>query len=311
MNRSGVMWSIKELIETLTKRQMNEFDANFVVTGKRGEGKSTLIHKMFLRFANFNQWKHQVYARDDVIALMKEQTYGLCWDDEAINSGYKRDFQSKGQQELIKIVTAYRDNFNIYASAIPFFYSLDKDMRDLVFMHIHIIERGLAVIFLQLEDSIHQQDTWDTKNNQRLEDRWQKKIQENPNFRIPYHRLSTFAGYLIFGKLTPKQEKKYKEIKKTKRAEAFKSVDEQRKDKEVTFLDKVYNRLMSGQLTRESLIQICLLEGKKYTSISAKLNEKLKNEGISDKSVRNYLKDDKIYVDKDVVDKVTSKWDFD
>src|SRR4030042_2467296 len=128
---------------------------------------STIISKIFNSFKKegFNQRKHQVYARKDVINLLACQQFGYCWDDEAINSGYKRDFQNKGQKDLIKIITNYRDNHNIYASALPFFYSLDKDLRDLIFLHLHVIERGVAVLFLPLSDQIHTQDQWDTKNN--------------------------------------------------------------------------------------------------------------------------------------------------
>ena len=191
-SRSSIFWTIGELVEVLRKRQENEYDVNIGVSGKRGDGKSTFLLKMFKRFKGFKQKKHQVYSRDDVTNLLKKQEFSFCWDDEAINSGYKRNFHEKAQQELIKTITAYRDNYNIYASAIPFFYSLDKDLRELLFLHIHIIKRGLAVIFMPLHDSIHQTDPWDTKNNSKKEEKWQLKKAEDPNFKFPYHKISTF-----------------------------------------------------------------------------------------------------------------------
>ncbi|KKK63624.1 hypothetical protein LCGC14_2992400, partial [marine sediment metagenome] len=141
-----IEWSIKEIQKILKTRQSNEFDGNMAVSGDRGNGKSTLIAKIYYRFDQFKPWTHQVYSREDVINLLRTQEYSLCWDDEAINSSYKREFQSKGQQELIKILTAYRDNYNVFTSAIPNFFSLDKDLRDLYFIHLHIIERGIDFV---------------------------------------------------------------------------------------------------------------------------------------------------------------------
>ncbi len=174
-----VIYSIKELVMILKERQKNKFDANFAVSGKRGLGKSTLIGKVYYRFPNFRPWKHQVYSRDDVLALLKSEKYGSCWDDEAINSSYKREFQDKGQQELIKNLTAFRDNFNVFASAIPSFYSLDKDLRDLYFIHLHVVRRGVAVIHMPVPGRLYSQDIWDTKYNQKIEDRWTKTLHKN------------------------------------------------------------------------------------------------------------------------------------
>lgn len=278
-SKASVHWSIKELIEELKTRQANKFDCNIAVSGRRGDGKSSLIFKIFIRLKGFKPWKHLVYQRKNVIDLLKNQKFSFCFDDEAIMSSYKREFASKGQQELIKTVTMYRDNFNIYASAIPFFYGLDKDLRELIFMHIHIIERGLGVIFIPLEDNLHQIDPWDTRNNAKLEEKWQKKKQENPDFRFPYHRLSTFAGYITFGDLTSKQRKLYENIKKTKRSQANLTEEEKAKLQEVSFMDNVYNKMKEGKLTKDGLLQICLINGKKLSSVMSSLSKKLMNEG--------------------------------
>ncbi len=287
-SKASVIWTIKEFIEILKQRQVNKYDCNLGVSGKRGEGKSTLIFKVFIRMKGFRPWKHQVYKREDVVDLLKNQTFGYVFDDEAINTGYKRDFQSKGQQELIKLITAYRDNFNIYGSAIPFFYSLDKDLRELIFIHIHLIERGLAVVLMQLEDNIHQTDPWDTKNNSRKEEKWQKKKAENPNFRFPYHKLSTFVGYLKFNDLTLKQRELYEEIKKTKRKSAFLTDDELQKQKEQNTHDRIYKQMIEGKLSKEGLQQFCLIEGKKYSSMCTYLNIRLTNDG-EERTLKQFL----------------------
>lgn len=274
-----IIWSIKEIKEILCKRQENKFDANFAVSGSRGDGKSTLIGKIFFRFPEFKPWKHIVYSRDDVMHLLKNQKLSLCWDDEAINTAYKREFQNKAQHELIKIITSHRDNFNILASAIPSFYSLDRDMRDLYFMHIHIVERETAIIHMPTKGKLYSEDRWDTKFNQKIEERWAKARKKNPKFKIPYHQLSTFKGYLFFKDLTVNQRTLCEEIKGTKREEAFKTTKEKAGESQLSFSEKLYKLLMEGKLSSEGMLQACLMEGKKYSVASSGLNQMLKDRG--------------------------------
>lgn len=278
-SKASIVWSLREFAEVIKLRQANEYDVVIGVSGKRGEGKSTLLGKLFYRFKGFKPWKHQVYSREDVVKLLKEQTFGFCWDDEAINSGYKRDFMKKVQQILIKLITNYRDNLNIYASAIPFFYSLDKDLRELIVIHIHIIERGLAVILMQLEDNLHQTDPWDTKNNAKKEEKWQIQKARDPDFKFPYHRLSTFVGYLRFNDLTVKQKILYKEVKKKKRSREFMTDDERAEGKEEDTKDKIFKLMFDGKLTKRGLKEFCLIDGKKYSSMVSILNKKLNDIG--------------------------------
>lgn len=286
--KSEVLWSIKELIRSLRERQLNKFDVVIGVSGRRGNGKSTAIFKLLNSFKKegFNQEKHQVYKRDDVMRLLATQKFGFCWDDEAINSGYKRDFQNAGQKELIKMITNYRDNYNMLASALPFFYSLDRDLRELVFVHIHIIERGLAVILMPLDDQIHSADPWDTKANIKIEEQENRRTQKNPDNKFRYHRLTTFAGYLLFGDMTPKQRRKYEEIKQRKRGEVFKVEGFQ--DDGKNFMDKVYKILLEGKLTKDGIIQMCFIEGKKYSSVTSILNRMLTDNGET-KTVKDFL----------------------
>ena len=277
-SKTKVIWSLKEFTQVLRERQLNKFDCNIGISGKRGDGKSTFLFKIFNSFkkSGFVAGKHQVYSQDDVINLLANQQFGFCWDDEAINSGYKRDFQKIGQKILIKVVTNYRDNYNIYASALPFFYSLDVDLRALIFIHVHIIERGVAVILSPLTDKIHESDPWDTKENIKIEQRETARINKSPKLSFRYHKFTTFAGYIYFGPMTDKQEKGYKEIKGRKRSKNFgleKGVEK------LEFKERCYNLLVAGKMTNEGLLQACLLEDRKYSSTLAEINRMLKDNG--------------------------------
>ena len=258
MSSNKIVWSLKELTAVLRQRQLNKFDCNIGVSGARGNGKSTILFKIFNSFKEFDQHKQQVYAQKEVIDLLARNMFGFCWDDEAINSGYKRNFQQAGQKVLVQIITNYRDNYNIYASALPFFYSLDKDLRELIFMHIHIIERGLAVILLPLTDQIHSQDPWDTANNIKIEQKEYQRMKKNPDNKFRYYKLSTFAGYIYFGDMTEKQREIYDKIKKEKRNRNFeKSGVLNSAAESIPWKVKVYKLLLEGKLTKNGLIQSC------------------------------------------------------
>ena len=277
--KSGIKWSMRELTEVIRMRQLNKFDANIGVSGKRGDGKSTFLFKLFQSFKKqgFRPHKHQVYAQPDVKRLLCNQKFSFCWDDEAINSGYKRDFQKVGQIELIKVVTNYRDNFNIYGSALPFFYNLDKALRELIFMHVHITGRGMGVILLPLEGQIHTQDPWDTVTNKKIELKENARLEMDPEAKFRYHKLTTFAGHIFFSAMTKKQEEKYLKIKEKKRSKLFKDLEGE--DKPKTFVERLYELLLSGKLTREGLVQSCFVEGKRHSSIVGSLSSLLRDNG--------------------------------
>ncbi len=272
-----ITWTIKEIVDIIKERQGNEFDANLAFSGDRGNGKSTCAGKIFHRIPKFNPWKHQVYQREQIIKLLKNQMYGSCWDDEAINSSYKRNFNLSVQQELIKIITNYRDNFNVLGSAIPNFFSLDKDLRDLYFMHLHIVERGVAIIHMPLQGRLYSQDKWDAPYNKKVEEKWGKRIQKDPDFKPQYHKLSTFRGYLYFNDMTVKQKIVYKEVKKVRRAESF---NKETGEIPLTFIEKIYKQLLEGKFTKEGLIHVCYFNGKKYSSVNTELNIMLMDKKI-------------------------------
>ncbi len=286
--RSSIRWSIKEIAELLRKRQLNKFDANIGVSGSRGDGKSTFLFKIFNSFKKegFRPRKHQVYSQSDVINLLANQQFGYCWDDEAINSGYKRDFGKSGQNTLIKTVTNYRDNFNVYGSALPFFYNLDKALRELIFMHVHILERGLGVILLPLEGQIHTQDPWDTITNKKIELKENARLIKNPKARFRYHKFTTFAGFIYFGPMTKLQEERYLEVKQMKRKREFEQID---RSKPKTYLEKLYDYLLDGKLNKDVLLHYCYIEKVKYSSVLMQLNTMLKDKGVPDKTVGDFL----------------------
>lgn len=285
-----VVWSMKELAEMTKQRILNKFDSNIAVTGDTGIGKSTFCFKFFYKFPDFKIEDQLIYKRSEMIDLIKNYNFSYCWNDEFISSGYKRSFFDQEQIELIKVLTKYRNNFNIVAGAVPIFFTLDKELLKLFGMHINIIERGIAVVHLPREGRMYTDDIWDVKINSKLEEKWSNKKMKNPNFKIPYHRYTTFAGYIYFGALTEKQEKYYDYLKSKKRDEGERLAKEEGKQSKENFYEKVLRMVKEKKLDEDGLFNLCQFHDKKLSSVKVNLNRMLKDEG-SKLTLKNLLVD--------------------
>ncbi len=277
-----IVWTIGELVEMFEARRKNQFDVNVIVTGNTGKGKSSLILKFLLRFKGFNQNKHQIYSREDNIKLLRDQTFSFCWNDELIGAGYRREHWNNLQIELIKVLTQYRCNWNVFAGALPVFFTLDKEMLKLFSMNIEITKRGEAIVHMRKEGRRYSDDPWDVKHNAKLEESWSKKAQTNPNFKIPYHKYSTYVGHLYWNDITEKQRKKYEEVRDRKKKE----IAENKNAEEVQskpFYDKLLEMILSKELDHKSLMNICLINNRNITAVRTHLNQLLRNKGVKER----------------------------
>lgn len=315
MSQKPVIWTISQVVETILNRTTkNKLDANVGVTGSTGSGKSTLIAKILFRHPKFNPWKCMVFNRTDVIDGLKNNKQGVIWDDEAINSSFKRDYHNKEQHDLIKILTAYRDNLNTFFSAIPDFYSMDKLLLERYMMHIHIIRKGdadagipgMAMVFTPQDPALNifTSDKWDKDNNQKIQEGWKKKIRKNPNYKISYKdftQISTFRGLLLFNDLTPKQRKIIDEVKATKRPASFDFGNKAEGKKK--FEEKLYDMLLEGKLDKEKLEQLCEWEDKKDSNVRITLNRYLRDNKVG-KTLAELLDSSKIQKEEEQISEV-------
>lgn len=283
----GITWSINDIVRIAKERQNNKFDMIIAISGARGNSKSSFLFKFFSKIKGFRPWKHQIYSRNDVMKLLEGTKFGCIFDDEAIRTGYKRNFFDQDQKLLIQMFNMYRDNFNIYGLAVPNFYSLDKDVRDLVKIHIHMVERGFGVVHFPKDGSLYSEDKWDIKQNKRVEDRWARARMKNPNYSPKYNRLTTFAGYIKFSDLTPKQRELYEDVKVTKRKAVYE--EEMKKEEDGGgFYDRIIIRLKNGEISRKILEEICLANGLKLSAVQNLLNTKFRDGGVKER-LRDYF----------------------
>jgi len=307
MSLGEIHWTVKELADMTKLRIKNRYDSNIAVTGNTGLGKSTFLWKFFHKFKDFKVEDKLTYDRKETINLIKNFKYSYCWNDELISSGNKRKFYDVEQIELIEVLTKYRSNYNIVGGAVPVFFTLDKELIKLFGMHINIISRGIGVVHLPRQGRMFSDDPWDVKINSKLEEKWSAKIQKNPDFKIPYHKYTTFAGYIFFGKLTDKQEQHYEKLKASKRG------DNQDEEKEINlgFYERVLKLLKEHKLTNDGLFQLCSYGGKKLSSAKIRLNQMLRDEGLEtlgqllkseEKNTKNTILNNNYSRDKAILD---------
>jgi len=284
-----IVFTVKELAEWFDARRKNQFDCNFLVTGGTGLGKSTCIWRLFNKFKydGYRPMKHMVFDRESTINLLRDNKMSYCWNDELISAGYRREHWDSEQIELIKVLTKYRCNFNIFGGALPVFFTLDKELLKLFCMNIDVIRRGEAVIHMRKEGRRYNDDPWDVKYNAKLEDTWSKRLQMNPNFKIPYHKYSTFAGYLFFKDLKPKQRVRYEYIRDLKK-NRIEQAKLKEKDNSKSFYDKLLELTLAKQLDANSLSIVCEVSNKNIVNVKTRLNQMLRSNGTKDR-VKNLI----------------------
>lgn len=271
-----IIWTIKEIAEKIKERIANRYDANIIVTGGTGKGKSTLIYQFFEEFDDFKIKDKLTYDRTEMISLIRDYKNSYCWADEMISAGFKRNFFEREQISLISTLTQYRSNFNVFVGAVPVFWTLDKELLKLFCLHIHVISRGVAVVHLPMQSRMFQDDPWDVKTNQKLEAQWSKKTQKNPNYKPPLNKYTTFYGYIFFGPLSEHKEQYYEKLKEERRAKANGVEKEEVKE---DFFKKVLASIKEKKLDEQGLLQLCIFNDKKLSSVKTRLRQILQDEG--------------------------------
>lgn len=274
------------LKEMLIKRRKNEKDNVILITGARGDGKSTFAGKILFQFEDFDPYHSMVYTKEKMFELIREKN-GYVWADEAVVNAAKGNVMTRTNKMLHEIVTINRDNFNIIFFCMPFVEDFDSKILQYVSMWVHIDTRGVGVIMLPSNKGIFGKKNWDINAMRKLFEEFQK---ENLGaLHIPYWIYPNFRGYIRFGKLTKDQEKVVKEIKTLRKNENLEKQSKEEVIQEVKQLDN-YNKYASKKLAE----QIAKGEIRDYESykfnceemkldpekIESKINRIFKNSGV-------------------------------
>ena len=276
-------WNLDKFSLMVARTLLNKFDCFIIIEGMRGLGKSTLawhigkkVNNIFLRIVKetggeespyYNhhlfkpskqlkfpeKYKYIVYKRDDVINFF-DKWHQTAIADEMINVAFNREFWSEDQKNLIKLINMNRDHCNLLIACVPQFQVLDNQIKNLCKIRITVSRRGLAVIQTP-NRTIYNKDRWDTANNERIEREWLRKGTGLPQ----YSRLNTFRAMMKFPALSLEEQKIYDKIKFLERNTIKKDlgVDEEKEkkeDKKEDPLEKIYNRLINGQIRNAQVL---------------------------------------------------------
>jgi hypothetical protein len=200
----------------LIERRANEKDNIILVTGARGEGKTTFTGKILFQFEDFVPYESMVYNKEKMFELVKKKN-GYIWGDEAVVNAAKGNVMSRANKMLHEIFTINRDNFNIVFFCMPFVEDFDSKILQYVSMWVHVDSRGLGVVLLPSNKGIFGKRNWDLDAMKKIFDEF---VRENStSFHVPYWIFPNFRGYVQFGKLTPKQDEIVKGIKSMRKNE--------------------------------------------------------------------------------------------
>jgi len=220
-------WSIKELVETIHKTQKVDKDYVIVIDGQTGGGKSTLATKICIKGClNFKIEEDIIFSRDEFIDKITNSPGGRFYPvDEAINVLFKRDFATKKQKFLIRLMDMCRDKNLCLILCVPNFWSIDKHILEgRVKLRIHVARTGLAFMWKPTGNPFTP-DKWCRKYNEKVCSNWDSY----PNAK----RTKGFIGYLKFGDLADSYKERYLKIKEIKKALIAKQEAEEEKKKEV------------------------------------------------------------------------------
>lgn len=250
----------KYIARTIRKRQRNDWQPVIAITGKTRIGKTslTLILDFLIDF-NFSLHKNMLLIPDSD-TIEKEfhnlKQYAVYHIDEAIRGTYKMDFQSPILKSLVKLYNtdAYKNICTFLL--IPSFSSLSKDFRNtIVDFHIHIYDRGKAIMFIKDEDK-DIEDPWHTKENTLIKDKYLKRyslISRTPDRILEAEkRTKNYAFAFEFPdlkKIDPKTYNEYVALKIKSREELAKKEDKEDIKKNDTAKIAVY---LTYQYIREN-----------------------------------------------------------
>lgn len=282
MARKFLHWTLKDIAEVIDKAIENDFDFNMLIEGFTGLGKSTLLYKILTRCKlPYNPKKDLLFNRNKIIGAISSKQKGCIHADELINIAYKRDFYERGQKELIKALSMYRDSNNVFGGCIPRFVDLDSDLQALCKLRFTVLRRGFALIHKRVS-SIYTKDPWDIKNNMKIEAKWTAKRSRKPR----YMNLTTCIGYVTYGDLTEQQKKIYLAIKHERRNKIYAGNDaiEMAKNPNVIFYKNLFDRVLAKRITPATLNDICAINGRSLKVVRTKLNDMLKEKGYNERA---------------------------
>lgn len=300
----------------LMDRVLLEKDNVILVTGARGQGKTTFALKIILGFEDFdkageafgNEWKRsplnegetapklegfQRFKLEEHMVFQQKQFHDQCQNlrkgfilaDEAVVQAGRRNSMTKANKILHRIITINRKNFNSIFFCLPSIEDFDLSILQYITCWVHIDDRGLGAIMLPNPPSIFGRKSWDVD---RMKKTYEKFFEDNPlSTQIPYWLFENFRGYVKFHKLPKYVEEEYSRIAHEKKNAELEEEQKQENAKKPRFSDEeqgtmkaLVEELLAGKIDDPvDYYKYCQTLGFTKERLNKVISEKLALEG--------------------------------
>ncbi len=204
-------WSMVELSDHVRDTKRVDKDFLIIVDGATGGGKSTWAVKFAKKNdPKFNIKEDIIFSQDEFIDKITNSEPGRTYiPDEAINVLFKRDFMTKKQKFILRLLDMARDKNLCIIFCVPNFWAIDKHILEgRIKLRVHIAKTGLSFL-------------WKPSTNPFAPDKWYRKYNEyvcrNWDYYMNARRTKGFLGYMKFGDMNPKDKEIYLQVKKEKK----------------------------------------------------------------------------------------------
>lgn len=210
-------------VKRIRKRVRENYDAVIGITGEEGEGKSTLAIQLgkalddefsFERNILFNPDKEKI--KKMILELPK---YSVVDVDEAIKVLYKMQWYSQIQHLLNVIYALCRRENKISLLLMPRFQDFNEFFRNhRIKVWIHVIKRGVAVVFAK-DWSPFTKDPWRMTENQKMMDDLFRRLKDTyltMKIESKLKALRKSPNFLMaftFDPLTKEEEKEFERLR--------------------------------------------------------------------------------------------------
>lgn len=209
----------QDLRRMVTKRLKANLDFYMVADGHRGLGKSSFLYDFAsAESPSFDLRTHFVFRKGSQAMTSKFSglpKYEILCSDEGQRQFYQMDFARREQNDLWKFLTQSRKANLGVAFATPDFMKLGSALTGIIDMRIHIIARGVGVIFWPKENAV-QSDKWELKECQRIFKKHTINLRPTEmtvkKLLEIYSNFPTFFGVTHWKPMPTEQEKLYLEL---------------------------------------------------------------------------------------------------
>ena len=211
--------SIENFAKTIYKIAKSNRDVTLGCSGFTGEGKSVFCIKLQQIYSKISKthWNfdHLTWSREELMKWIEgdqenkgqKPEYSALLPDELISMFYRRNWYEDKQKQAIELFNKCRDRHLFIAGCIPNFWHLDPAFSSRMRFYVYIPRGRTRAWIFEQEDNPFSDDLWNKSENQRLFRRQKRNPYKIPNFICEIH----------YPDLTPKEDKEYQLIRKTKR----------------------------------------------------------------------------------------------